>query len=120
MKDWYRLETAWETEVPDHDPRVGGHTSIVFGGDEKYREDITYTELDRPNRIVYEEKMGRVVQGDFFITRVIVTFEAQDGKTLLTLVQEGFQDEARRDAHQGGWPQFLERLEQVVQARRAS
>jgi uncharacterized protein YndB with AHSA1/START domain len=120
MKDWYRLEPSWETDVPDHDPRVGGHTSVVFGGEEKYREDITYAELDRPSRIVYEEKMGRVVQGDFFVTRVVVTLEAQGTKTLLTLVQEGFHDEARRDAHQGGWPQFLDRLEHVVAARRTS
>lgn len=118
MKEWYRLEPGWDTEVPAHDPKVGGRTSVVFGGDEKYREDITYTELDRPNRIVYKEKMGRVVQGDFFVTEVTVTFVAQDSKTLLTLTQTGFEQKERRDAHVGGWPSFLDRLEQVVAKRR--
>lgn len=119
MKEWYRLSDDWEASVEVCDARVGGHSSIVFGGEEKYREDITYEELVRPDRIVYEEKMGRVAQGDFFVTRVTVTFAAQDGKTLLTLEQTGFEQQERRDAHQGGWPQFLARLEEVVAKRRA-
>jgi uncharacterized protein YndB with AHSA1/START domain len=119
MLEWYRIQPDWATEVPAHDATVGGRTSVVFGGEEKYREDITYEAIERPTRIVYEEKMGRVVQGDFFVTRVTVTFAAQDGKTLLTLTQEGFEQKERRDAHQGGWPQFLARLEEVVAARRA-
>jgi len=120
MKEWYRLFDDWEVTVGACDPRAGGHTSVTFGGDEKFREDITYAELDRPNRIVYEEKMSRVEQGDGFVTTVVVTFTPQDGKTLITLEQLGFESEERRDAHTQGWPQFLARLAEVVVERKAA
>ena len=120
IKEWYRIQPDWDTTVEACDARVGGKMSVIFGGDEKYREDAIYEEIDRPHRLVYEETMSRVAQGGSFTTRVTVTFEAQDGKTLLTLVQEGFHDKDRRDAHQGGWPQFLARLEAVVTERRAA
>ena len=118
IKEWYRLEPNWETSVEAYDPHVGGQTSVVFGGEEKYREDITYEVLERPSRIVYEEKMGRVAMDGAEVTQVTVTFEAQDGKTLVTLVQSGFVQKERRDMHEQGWPQFLARLDDVVASRR--
>jgi len=118
MKEWYRLQPDWTATVDSYDPKVGGTTSITFGGDEHYREDIAYTELDRPKRIAYTETMRRLPEGQgSMVTTVVVTFEAQGGKTLVTLEQLGFEDAARRDAHQGGWPQFLARLDEVVRAR---
>jgi uncharacterized protein YndB with AHSA1/START domain len=120
MKEWYTLGDGWSADVPSYDPKVGGHTTVIFGGDEKFREDITYVEMDRPRRLVYEEDMRRVADGGGYVTRVTVTFDAQAGKTLLTLVQEGFHVAERRDAHTQGWPQFLTRLEAVVAARKAA
>jgi hypothetical protein len=35
----------------------------------------------------------------------------------MTIVQTGFPDAAIRDDHQGGWPGFIDRLEQVVTQR---
>jgi uncharacterized protein YndB with AHSA1/START domain len=120
MKEWYTLDAGWAADVAAYDPRVGGRTTVVFGGEQKFREDITYVEIGRPHRLVYEEDMRRVADGAGYVTRVSVTFEAQDGKTLLTLVQEGFHVAERRDAHEQGWPQFINRLEQVIAKRRAA
>jgi uncharacterized protein YndB with AHSA1/START domain len=120
MKDWYSVDAGWQADVESHDPTVGGRTTIVFGGDEKFREDITYVEIERPRRLVYEEDMRRLADNGGYVTRVTVTFEPEEGKTLLTLVQEGFHVADRRDAHVEGWPQFIDRLEQVVAARRTS
>ena len=120
MKEWYAIQPDWETDVQSHDSTVGGRTTIVFGGAEKYREDVTYSVIDRPHRIVYREDMRRVSDGGGFLTEVTVTFVPQGDKTLLTLVQSGFHDAARRDAHQQGWPQFIDRFEQVVAKRRAA
>jgi uncharacterized protein YndB with AHSA1/START domain len=118
IKDWYRLDPNWETSVEACDARVGGRTRVFFGGDEKYREDITYEVLERPHRIVYEEQMRRVEHEGTEATRVTVTFDAQDGKTLVTLVQSGFAQKERRDMHEQGWPQFLARLDEVLASRR--
>ena len=119
MKEWYKLEPSWTTTVDAHDPTVGGTTSITFGGDERYREDVAYTEIDRPNRVVYTETMQRLPEGNgSMVTTVMVTFQAQGNKTLVVLEQLGFEDATRRDAHQAGWPQFLARLDEVVTGRK--
>ena len=59
--------------------------------------------------------------GSSFDTDLVVTFEARGDKTLLTIVQAGFEHEKDRDDHQGGWPGFIDRLEQyAVSAHRRS
>jgi uncharacterized protein YndB with AHSA1/START domain len=47
-------------------------------------------------------------------TTVTVTFESQNGKTLLTIRQTGFEREEDRDGIQGGWPGILDTLERLV------
>jgi uncharacterized protein YndB with AHSA1/START domain len=103
------------------DLRVGGTWTIVFGPLDRQGESdrITnvFTEIDRPRRLSYDASMyvsewGRTV--DFAET---FTFEEQGGKTLLTLVQSGFETEADRDAFMGGTPGFLDALQRVVAAR---
>ncbi len=114
MREWYIDNPGWEVEILSCDLRVGGTTSVRFGsGAEKYREDMTYTEVERPARLVYDEDFV-MPDGSSFLTHITVTFEDQAGKTLMTIVQTGFPNVEQRDAHQGGWPGFLNRLEQVV------
>jgi hypothetical protein len=48
---------------------------------------------------------------------VTLTFEEQDGKTLLTIVQGGFESEEDRDSYLSGAPDFLDALQRVVAAR---
>ncbi len=121
MKEWYKLEPGWTTSIESYDPRVGGTTSITFGGEERYREDVAYTDIDRPHRIVYTETMRRLEDASgSMVTTVVVTFEAQGEKTLVVLEQLGFESAERRDAHQGGWPQFLARLDGYLADRRAA
>ena len=103
------------------DLRVGGTWTIVFGPvDEQGEPDrITnvFTEIDRPRRLSYDASMyvgewGRTV--DFAET---FTFDEQDGKTLLTLVESGFETEADRDAFMSGTPGFVDSLQRVVASR---
>ena len=46
-----------------------------------------------------------------------MTFEDQDGKTLLTMVQTGFETEELRDDFLHGWPAYLDTLGTVVGSR---
>jgi uncharacterized protein YndB with AHSA1/START domain len=43
-------------------------------------------------------------------TRVTVTFELENGKTRIRIVQRGFPSPERRDIFEGGWGRILDRL----------
>jgi uncharacterized protein YndB with AHSA1/START domain len=118
MLEWYQDNPGWNVEVRACDVRVGGTTIVAFGpGDERYIEEMTYSTVDRPSRIAYTE-VFRMPDGSSFTTEVAITFDAQDAKTLMTIVQTGFPNTEIRDAHQNGWPGFIDRLERVVAKRR--
>jgi uncharacterized protein YndB with AHSA1/START domain len=112
-------ETDWTVES-ELDLRVGGTWTIVFGkaGEEPFRETNVFTEVDRPRRLVYTSTMFKGRYGGSFDTTVTVTFEDRDGKTLLTILQTGFESRDERDMIQGGWPSILDVLERVVGATR--
>jgi uncharacterized protein YndB with AHSA1/START domain len=108
----------WESEI---DFRVGGTWLIVFGpldrAGEPDRMTYVFTDIDRPRRLSYDASMyvsewKRTI--DFSETS---TFEEHDGKTLLTIVQSGFESEKDRDAFMDGTPDFLDSLQRVVAAR---
>lgn len=118
IAEWWEAFDGWSVEVVACDARLGGTTSVVFGtaGSVPYREDMTYTIFERPHRVactdIFANPDGTTVQ-----TALDVTFDAHEGKTLMTLVQTGFPTATQRDRHQGGWPRFLDRLESVVGGR---
>jgi uncharacterized protein YndB with AHSA1/START domain len=76
-------------------------------------------------RIAFESMMamgehGRRRGGRDFSTSIVVTFEERDGKTLLTIVQSGFEERVDRDnAKDDGWGKILDALERVVADRTA-
>ena len=114
MRQWFLEGPDWVVEIEVCDVRVGGTTIVSFGpGSERCREEMTYTEVDPPRRLAYDERFT-MPDGSSFDTTVTVTCDVQDGKTLLTIVQTGFPNAAERDAHQGGCPGFIHRLERLV------
>ncbi|MCG7288184.1 SRPBCC domain-containing protein [Cellulomonas sp. ACRRI] len=80
------------------DLRVGGQQTAVWGPsrDELFRETQTFLEIDRPHRLV-TESVGSSPDGATMTTRVVVTFEAVDGGTLMSVVQSGFPTPEVRD-----------------------
>jgi uncharacterized protein YndB with AHSA1/START domain len=103
------------------DLRVGGTWDMRFGpaGEAPYREVNVFREVDPPNRLAYTSAFV-MPDGSSFDTDLVITFEARADKTLMTIVQAGFEREQDRDDHRGGWPSFLDRLERVVAERRAA
>jgi uncharacterized protein YndB with AHSA1/START domain len=104
------------------DLRIGGMCTIVLGPEQGEPDRITYvfTEVDRPHRMACGSSMfvgewGRTV--DFTMTMMFVE---QDGKTLLTLEQAGFDTEADRDSFRSGAPGFLDGIEKAVASRRSA
>jgi uncharacterized protein YndB with AHSA1/START domain len=108
----------WKSEI---DLRVGGTWTIVFGPadgkGEADRLNSVFTEIDRPRRVAYDLSMFVGEWGRTIDSTVTYTFEEQEGKTLLTIVQSGFGTEADRDAFLEGTPGFLDSLQRVVATR---
>jgi hypothetical protein len=61
---------------------------------------------------MYVGDWGRTVD-----SMVTFTFEEQDGKTLVTLVQGGFETEEMRDAYLSGAPGFMDAFQKAVASR---
>lgn len=72
--------------------------------------------FDRPRRLVYSSTM-RMPDGSSVDTGVQVTFEEENGRTRMTIVQSGFPTAELRDEFEGGWPSILDGLGRVVSAR---
>ncbi len=77
-------------------------------------ETRVYSVVDRPRRLVFRHSMQVAEWGRTVETEIVITFEEQDGKTLLTMVQTGFDTVDERDSFLGGWPSYLDTLQRVI------
>jgi uncharacterized protein YndB with AHSA1/START domain len=114
---------GWSLLEFEIDLRVGGTSTIVFGPSDGTgvadRLMYVFTEIDRPRRLAYDVSMFVGDWGRTVYFAETITFEERDGKTLLTIVQSGFESEADRDAFMSGTPDFIDALERVVASRMA-
>jgi uncharacterized protein YndB with AHSA1/START domain len=112
---------GWGLVKFEMDLRVGGTWDILFGPEdgkgEADRLHSVFTEIDRPRRLAYDFSMYVGEWGRTVDSTVTYTFEERDGKTLLTIVQSGFETEADRDAYMEGVPGFIDSLQRAVAAR---
>jgi uncharacterized protein YndB with AHSA1/START domain len=75
-----------------------------------------FEKVDRPRLLVYRSTMS-MPDGSSLDTEMQVTFELEDGKTRMRIVQSGFPTAELRDGFSSGWASILEGLERVVHAR---
>jgi hypothetical protein len=71
--------------------------------------------IDRPRRLVLRTTETRL-DGSSFDTEVELTFEEQEGKTLMTMIHTGFPSVELRDEHRIGVPNAVARLERAIRA----
>ena len=99
QKIWYSIldEEPGVVEI-EVDLRVGGTQVAVWGPnrDTLFREEQTFVEIDRPHRLV-TESTGNDPSGQTMSTHVVMTFEPNDGGTLVTVEQTGFPTPEIRD-----------------------
>jgi len=99
QKIWFSIldEEPGVVEI-EVDLRVGGTQVAVWGPnrDTLFREEQTFVEIDRPHRLV-TESTGNDPSGQTMATHVVVTFEPNDGGTLVTVEQTGFPTPEIRD-----------------------
>jgi uncharacterized protein YndB with AHSA1/START domain len=104
----------------DVDLRVGGMQHAKWGpsADQLFWEDQTFLEIERPRRLV-TSSTGGTPDGDTMTTRIEITFDEQDGGTLMTVVQSGFPTEELRDFFTTyAWVGAFDRITAYVQLPR--
>ena len=114
QKIWFSIldEEPGIVEI-EVDLRVGGKQTSVWGPDSDtlFRETQTFLEIDRPHRLVTESS-GSDPSGDTMTTHVVVTFEPNDGGTLMTVEQTGFPTPEVRDFFETmAWVGAFDRIE---------
>ena len=114
QKIWFAiLDTEPGVVEIEVDLRVGGQQTAVWGPsrDQLFRETQTFLEIDRPHRLV-TESVGSSPDGQTMTTHVVVTFEAVDGGTLMSVVQSGFPTPEVRDFFaEMAWVGAFDRIE---------
>jgi uncharacterized protein YndB with AHSA1/START domain len=119
QQELYADAPDWVVQA-ECDLRVGGRWTITFGppGSTPARETNVFQVVDRPRRLVYASTMA-MPDGSSIDTGMEVTFEEEDGRTRLSIVQSGFPTPEPRDEFAGGWVSVLDGLGRVVTARAA-
>jgi len=117
QKIWYTIldEQPGIVEI-EVDLRVGGQQTAVWGPDRDtlFRETQTFLEIDRPHRLV-TESTGSGPDGMTMTTRIAITFEENDGGTLMTVLQSGFPVPEVRDFFVAEvWAGALDRIEEFL------
>ncbi|MFF5171914.1 SRPBCC domain-containing protein [Micromonospora sp. NPDC000089] len=120
QKIWFSIldEQPGIVEI-EVDLRVGGQQTAVWGPspDMLFRETQTFVEIDRPHRLV-TESTGSSPDGMTMTTRIELTFEENDGGTLMTVVQSGFPAPEVRDFFVGEvWTGAFARIETYLTRR---
>ena len=98
QKIWYTILDQGMTVESEVDLRVGGKWVSTWGftPDEMFREVNTFQVIERPHRLVSKSSFTSP-DGSTMDTDVEITFRDDRGKTMMTVVQSGFPDEAIRD-----------------------
>jgi uncharacterized protein YndB with AHSA1/START domain len=117
LRRWWRPNPAWSTPVAEVDLRVGGRYRISMEDPEseaKHTACGEYTEVSRPQRLVYswqwQEDDGRLGHA----STVTVDFHADGGRTTVVLEHTGLISAESRDSHTYGWAGILEALQAHV------
>ena len=98
--------------------RVGHAWSVAFGPSrsELYRFTHEFEVIDRPRRVAFASNEAGP-DGSSFDTHVEVTFEEEDGKARMKMVQRGYPSAEVRDFHEVGLPHAFDLVERFVRAR---
>lgn len=81
---------------------------------ELYRHRHVFEVIERPHRLVLASTETRL-DGSSFDTQLEFTFEAREGKTLMTMTQPGFPTAELREEHERGVPNAFARLDRLIQ-----
>lgn len=112
LKRWFFPGDEFAVETADVDLKVGGRWRIVGRAPDGERLSVggTYREIVPVTRLVFSWAWESTPERESLVT---LTLTPESDGTRLTLLHEGFFDEAARDRHEMGWTGTLERLSRL-------
>jgi uncharacterized protein YndB with AHSA1/START domain len=122
LRRWWKANSAWITPVAEVDLRVGGRYRISMEDPEsgkKYTAGGEYSEVSRPDRLVYswqwEQEDGELGH----LSTVAVDFRGEGEQTTVVLEHTGLESLESRDSHGHGWEGVLEAFQAHLNERAA-
>ena len=119
QKIWFTILDEGMIVENEVDLRVGGKWVSAWGlsPDEMFRETQIFEVIDRPHRLVTKSSGGSP-DGVTLDTDIEITFRAEGGKTLMTVVQSGFPSNEVRDFFADtAWNGFFDRINAYFAAK---
>lgn len=116
LKKWF-APAGFEIPSLDADVKPSGkwHSSLRKPDGTVLKMGGAYREIVPPEKLVLSHAWDPETGGTGHETVITVTFDDVGGKTKMHFHQAFFLDNESRDAHQGGWNQFFDQLEQMLQ-----
>ena len=117
LRRWWAAGPDWETPLAEVDLREGGAYRLTMRDPESGMQPTVagaFTEVRRPERLVYTWEWEDMPGGTTGESLVTVEFAEQDGRTTVLLVHSGLHTEESRDRHEHGWNACLDNLERRV------
>ena len=105
IKNWWRCDPSWSTEIAEIDFRVGGSYRFGMRDPAKDHPHVCvgqFKEIDVPNKLVYTWAWEEPTEhpGESLVT---IEFVDQGDATELLITHEGFAESSHTEAHQQGW-----------------
>ncbi len=119
-------QEMWENMMPGTrvleskiDLHEGGTWTVEYGPVEGKSDRLTsvFSEVDRPRRLVFQQSYFAAAWGQTKETETTLTFEDQDGKTLLKILMTGFDNAQEQEGAAAGGPGLLDGLQKIVESR---
>ncbi len=119
-------QEMWENMMPGTrvleskiELREGGSWTVEYGPVDGKSDRLTsvFSEVDRPRRLVFQQSYFAAAWGQTKETETNLTFEDQDGKTLLKILMTGFDNAQEQEGAAAGWPGLLDGLQKIVESR---
>jgi len=119
-------QEMWESMMPGTrvlestiDVRAGGSWTVEYSAVDGKSDRLTsvFSEVDRPRRLVFQQSYFAAAWGQTLETETTLTFEDQDGKTLLNILMTGFENAQQQQGAAAGWPGLLDGLQKIIESR---
>ena len=116
LERWWAPGPDWETPLIEVDLRVGGRYRLATRNPENGRVHTIageYTEIDRPNRLVYSWGWENEPRSDH-ISNVTVEFEPTEAGTTVVVIHRDLENDESYGIHAFGWTEVMKSLERRV------
>ena len=119
-------QEMWGTMMPGTrvvesqiDLREGGTWTVEYPAVDGKSDRLTnvFSVVDRPRRLVIHNSYFAAAWGQTKETDTTITFEDQDGKTLMKILMTGFDNEQEQQGAAGGWSGLLDGFHKLVESR---